>query len=98
MSDMFIIILSFVTGILMGTFFFGGLWLTLKRLPDSRNPVLLTMGSYFGRIAVCVSGFYVAVKIGDWEGLLVFMGGFMIMRFALVRHLRPGNGSFLRGD
>jgi F1F0 ATPase subunit 2 len=89
MNEFFLILLCFGAGIGLGTFFFGGLWLTMKRLPYSKNPAFLTMGSFFGRIAVCVFSFYLVVKTGDWEGLLASFGGFMIMRFALVRHFRP---------
>ena len=91
MNEFLILAISVVAGIVLGTFFFGGLWLTLRQLPHSQRPALLTLGSFFGRTAVCIFGFYLVVMAGDWKGLLAGLGGFMLMRFVLVRRLGPEN-------
>lgn len=85
----FMLALSFAAGTILGTFYFLGLWLTLKRLPYSRKPVFLTLGSFFGRTGVSLLGFYLVVRGGHLERLLACFLGFMLMRFVTVRRLRP---------
>ncbi len=89
MNEFSILALSLVTGIALGVFYFGGLWLTLKRLPYTQQPVLLTVGSFFGRTAVCLSCFYLVIRITHLEGLLLSLAGFISMKLVLVRSLRP---------
>ena len=44
MNDTLIIRLVFIAGLILGTLFFGGLWLTVKRLVASTRPALLVLG------------------------------------------------------
>ena len=89
MNELFILILSLVAGILLGIFYFGGLWLTVKNLPPSRNPYVLTLGSFFGRTVISLIGFYIVARGGHWERLLVCLAGFISMKIFLVYRLRP---------
>ena len=93
MNEFFILILSLVSGIGLGIFYFGGLWLTLKQLPYTQQPVLLTLGSFFGRNAVCLFSFYLIVSVGHLEGLMLSLAGFVLMKFVLVIRLGPGKNS-----
>jgi len=77
-----------ISGMVLGVFYFGGLWLTVKRLPFSARPALLTLCSYLGRLVVTLSGFYL-VMAGSWERLLAALCCFMVMRIILVRILKP---------
>ena len=43
-------ILRFGFGILLGVFFYGGLWLTVRNLATTRHPFALTLGSLVLRI------------------------------------------------
>lgn len=88
MSDTLAYLFAFVTGLGIGLFYFGGLWLTMRQLSVTRRPVLLMIGSFLGRTALCLLGFYL-VAAGQWERLLVSILGFLIMRFFLVRRLQP---------
>jgi F1F0 ATPase subunit 2 len=81
----------------LGLFYFGGLWLTVKRLPFSARPALLTLCSYLGRLIVTLSGFYV-VMAGSWELLLAVVSGFMVMRIILVRIWKPVGNGFPKGQ
>jgi F1F0 ATPase subunit 2 len=89
MNELNFWILSLVAGILLGTFYFGGLWLTLKNLPVSRNPYILTLGSFFVRTIITLFGLYLVAKGGNWERLLVCLSGFIFMKIFLVYRLRP---------
>ena len=42
MNESLMLVLSLASGIFFGLFYFGGLWLTLKHLHDSKQPALLT--------------------------------------------------------
>ena len=79
------ILLPAVAGVGLGTFYFGGLWLTLDRLMTSKNPALLTMGSYIGRLALSFLGFYAVARAGQWQGLLVCLAFFLFVRTVMVR-------------
>jgi F1F0 ATPase subunit 2 len=72
----------------LGLFYFGGLWLTVRHLPSSRSPALLTLGSFLGRTAVTLTGFYLVMG-GRWERLLACFVGFLLMRTILVARWRP---------
>jgi len=93
MNEFFILILSLASGIGLGIFYFGGLWLTLKQLPYTQRSVLLTMGSFFGRNAICLFAFYLIVRVGHLEGLMLSLAGFILMKFVLVLRLGPGKKS-----
>jgi F1F0 ATPase subunit 2 len=90
MNELLIFILSSGAGILLGIFYFGGLWLTVRKLSVSGNPYLLTLGSFFGRTVISLFGFYLVARGGHWERLLVCLSGFIFMKIFLVYRLRPG--------
>ena len=84
MNDAMTLVLAVLAGLVLGGFFFGGLWWTVKRSMVSTQPALLIMGSYLGRIAIAVGGFYLALQ-GGWHSLLACMGGFLIARVLVTR-------------
>jgi len=80
--------LAFAAGLLIGSFYFLALWLTVRHLPKARFPAVLTLGSYLVRSAISMAGFYLVMS-GCWERLLVSLLGFIVMRFILVRWFQP---------
>ncbi len=76
--------LALMAGMGLSAFYFGGLWLTVRRLPQSARPVLLTLGSFYGRMAVVLAGFYLVMG-GHWERLAVSVIGFLLIRTVCVR-------------
>jgi F1F0 ATPase subunit 2 len=72
----------------LGLFYFGGLWLTVRQLPTCRWPAPLLLGSFVGRTAVVLVGFYVVMR-GRWERVLACLAGFIMVRLFLVSRLRP---------
>jgi len=89
MNDLAVNMFSLTAGAMFGIFYFHGLWLTLKKLPNTCQPVLLTMGSFLGRTALCVMGFYLVVTMVNLEGLMISIIGFTTSKFTIV-HLRTG--------
>lgn len=87
-NDILQLALALGAGAILGALFFGGLWLTVQILPTTRWPVLVAFGSMMGRIGVAVLGFYLIMD-GSWQRLLACLVGFILMRQALIRWLRP---------
>lgn len=88
MSGFITLVLAWAAGAGLGLFYFGGLWLTVRRLPDSRVPALLFLGSFAGRLAVTLLGFYLVMD-GRWERMLICLVGFLMARQLLISRLRP---------
>jgi F1F0 ATPase subunit 2 len=88
-SDLLGLTLPLGAGIILGMFYFWGLWLTVQKLPRARRPMLLSLSSFFVRLAVVLAGFYFVMS-GRWERLLVCLVGFLCVRFAAVRLWGPG--------
>mgnify|MGYP001821762030 CR=1 FL=1 len=87
-SDLLPLALSLGAGIGFGIFYFCGLWLTVRRLPTARRPVLMSLSSFFGRLAVVLLGFYFVMG-GRWERLIACFVGFLAVRVLLVRRWGP---------
>ena len=77
------IVASFACGQVLGAFFFGGLWWTLRGLPTFEHPVLVVICSLLLRTAVTLGGFF-ALSSGHWQRLLGCLAGFALARL-LVR-------------
>lgn len=82
------IALALVAGAGLGVIFFGGLWLTLTRLPTTRWPMLLALGSLVGRMAITVIGLYL-ITSGSWQRLAACVVGLILSRQILIRRLHP---------
>ena len=78
---------AFGAGAILGAIFFGGLWLTTKKLTSSHQPLLLCFSSFLIRTGIVLSGFYL-VADGHWERLVASSSGFLIARLLLVFTLR----------
>jgi F1F0 ATPase subunit 2 len=77
---------SLLAGVAVGLFYFGGLWWTVRRLPVSRRPALLTLSSYLIRVTAAVGAIFV-ISQGRWERILILLAGFLTVRFLMVRRL-----------
>jgi len=83
------VVVGMAVGLCAGVAFFGGLRLTLSRLPAVEHPVILTMASFFVRSAVVV-GLLVAVADGRAGRVLAGLVGILAARAALVWLARRG--------
>ena len=81
-------LLAFFAGAVLGGFFFGSLWFTVRQLPTTGWPVRLIVGSYFGRMAIALLGFYLIMQ-GDWTRAIAGMLGFLTVRLILIQQLQP---------
>lgn len=83
MNEAVTLVSAGVAGLLLGGFFFGGLWWTVRMGVSAKRPALLFMVSLMVRTAVTVAGVYV-VGDGHWQRLLVCLLGFVIARFMVT--------------
>jgi len=84
MNDALELMLVSAAGGLLGIFFFGGLWWTLRRAFASARPALWVGGSLLVRMG-CVAAGFVVVSAGDWRRLLACLLGFWAARALVVR-------------
>lgn len=86
------LLLSFFAGLLLGTFFFSGLWWTAQRLATVKYPVLLALASFLVRTAVVLGGFYLLIS-GGLPRLAAALAGFVVVRLASLIIARPHKNS-----
>ncbi len=79
--------LALAAGIAVGAFYLGGLWLTVRRVATSRQPMLLIFGSFVVRMAVVV-GVMVWIARIHWQLLLAAMAGFVLVRVVVTQRTR----------
>lgn len=82
------LLIALLVGFVLGLCFFTSLWLTVRHLPRSSNPVLLMLGSGLARMAVAVPAFYF-VAAGQWQRVAVALLGFVLARSLLILRWRP---------
>jgi F1F0 ATPase subunit 2 len=88
MNEALILAGSMLAGVLLGAFFFGGLWWTIRSTSPSQWSGLLFSASLLLRMAVAVTGFYL-VSNGDWRKLVACLAGFLVARIAVTRIITP---------
>lgn len=83
--------LAALWGTFLGCFYFGGLWLTLKRVHRTRRPKIWLGASYACRLLLVLAGFFAVLKRGP-EFFVITFAAFLLIRFLLIRFLgrQPG--------
>ncbi|MDX9741291.1 MAG: ATP synthase subunit I [Gammaproteobacteria bacterium] len=97
MSGWMALVPAVIAGAGLGLIYFGGLWLTVRRLPGADRPTLLFGGSLVLRLSLTLAGFYLVMD-GSWERMLACLGGFIVARQALVSRLRPARTATVGGE
>lgn len=87
MHDMLILVLAWLAGGIIGLFFFGGLWWTVRKGISAKQPGLWFFGSMVLRVSITLTGFY-AVSNHHLDRLLVCLLGFFIARLIVTRLTR----------
>ena len=68
MNETLILAPPLAAGLVLGAFFFGGLWWTVRKGVSSKQPALWFFGSMLLRMSIALAGFYF-VGGGHWERL-----------------------------
>ncbi len=79
---------AFLAGLVLGGFFFGGLWWTVQKIAVSDKPYLFSVASFIIRTAVVMGAFYFLLSV-DWPYLLAALAGFLVARTVLTGKLKP---------
>ena len=87
MSEMMHNIAILIAGIVIGIFFFGALWYTVKKALPSSIPALWFFCSFIIRTGITVFGFYF-VAAGSMQSLLLCTIGFVLARFVVTYHTK----------
>ncbi|HVU05505.1 MAG TPA: ATP synthase subunit I [Polyangiaceae bacterium] len=88
MNDVLTLPLASVAGLLLGAFFFGGLWWTVQKGASSKQPALWFFASVVVRMGAALGGFYF-VSAGHSERLLSCLFGFFVASLLVTRFTRP---------
>lgn len=84
MTDTLILAWAWGTGVVLGAFFFGGLWWTVRKGVAGQRPALLFLTSFLLRTSIALGGLYV-VSGGHWDRLMAGLLGFVIARLIVTR-------------
>lgn len=88
MNEIMSLVLAWGTGGLLGVYFFGGLWWTIRKGISSTQPALWFFGSMLLRMSVTLLVFY-CVSDGHAGRLLLCLIGFVMARLAVTLLTRP---------
>lgn len=77
---------SLLAGAALALWMFGGLWVTVRRLPSIEQPTPLILISFGLRMGGAVLGFALLAFV-SWQAALLALVGFVIARTVLVRLL-----------
>lgn len=83
MSEAVLLLLPLTGGLLLGLFFYGGLWWTVRKGLGSSRPALWFLASYLVRMGMAMAGFYTLCG-GHWPRLLTCLLGFIAARFLVM--------------
>ncbi len=84
MSEILSFAPALLAGILLGGFFYGGLWWTVRTGVSSERPALWFLGSLVLRMGITLFGFYL-IGGGRWQHMLVCLLGFTLGRPGVAR-------------
>jgi F1F0 ATPase subunit 2 len=87
MNDVLPMALSLAGGFGTGVVFFGGLWLTVRRLDKMKHPAVVIFLSSIGRVALALVAFWWLSR-GGLLPLAIALAGFLAARFVLIKKVR----------
>lgn len=85
MTNTEMVVVGVLAGLVLGTVFFGGLWLTTVRLSRSRHVLILTVGSFVGRSLVSLAGLFLVARFVGFVGIVSSLLGFVAMQIVFLR-------------
>src|SRR5271165_6934322 len=91
MNEFLLLAPALAAGLLLGAFFFGGLWWTVIKGVSSERPALWFFGSMMLRMSITLAGFYFVGR-EDWQRWLLCLLGFVIAR-SIVKWLTRRQGA-----
>jgi F1F0 ATPase subunit 2 len=77
-----------IVGLGLGLLYYGGLWLTLRKLTQLQQPAVWLSLSLLLRMIAVVAVLYLLFA-DSWQQLLLALLGMLIMRSVLVQRIKP---------
>jgi len=84
MNTGILLTLSALGGIVLGVIFFGGLWYTVQRGTQAKNPAVWFGLSALLRTAIVLFGLYL-IADGQLVRVVVALAGFILARISIIR-------------
>jgi F1F0 ATPase subunit 2 len=85
MNESLFMIIALLTGVVLGSIFFGGLWFTVRKAVGSKIPALWFLGSFLVRTGIVLTGFYAIMQRVNWLDGLICLMGFIAARLIIIR-------------
>jgi len=92
-TEAFLSVMAFLWGLFLGVVYFGGLWMTARRLPGQSRPKTFCFFSFILRLILAMIGMWFVLERST-IAFLVTLTAFMMIRFIMIN--RIGRVSFLR--
>ncbi|WAK03929.1 ATP synthase subunit I [Methylobacter sp. YRD-M1] len=86
MENVYLGAVAVLWGIGLGLVYFGGLWLTIRRLPAMKHQALWMLGSFLLRNVLVAAGLYAIIAWG-WQYVLLCLAGIIGVRFVMIRRI-----------
>jgi len=74
MVNNYYLILNFLSGLVLGLLFYGGLWLTIQLCLKKTNAALWIFASMIARTIIVVAGFYFLSDGNIYKIITIFLG------------------------
>lgn len=84
MIEALVLLGLFAVGGLLALVVFGGLWLTVKDIDQSRHPAVRMLGSLLLRLGLVLGVFYLLVDYGRWQHVAAAALGFVLLKFFVI--------------
>lgn len=88
MNELSVLASALAVGLLLGAFFFGGLWWAVIKGVSSERPAVWFFGSLLLRMSITLAGFYFVGR-ENWERWLLCLVGFVLARLVVKSLTRP---------
>lgn len=75
--------INFFIGVILGIVFFGGLYWTIHKLTEVKQPGFLMIGSLIFRMALLLSVLYYVSRSG-YKGILYALFGMLLVRIIMI--------------
>lgn len=82
------VLASLGVGLVLGLFYYGGLWYTVQAMHRVERPALLFFASFAIRMGIVLGVIYL-IGVGDWQRMAAALLGMILMRMVLTRRLGP---------
>ena len=89
-------VVSFIIGIILGLFYFGGLYYTTQKLKNNKSPGSLMIISTVVRMAIIIFGLYYLAKRGI-NHILIGSFAIILVRIILVIYVKKEISEFKEG-